>query len=77
MLRRRFAFNLLLFAMLGIPTGLAAQVPEAPVRYEDDFLGAEFHRGRRGAVAGDPPRDAVPLFLCAGPRSHSKDVNIP
>ena len=42
------------FAALVAPA-LPAQQIDAPVRYEDDYLSADFHRGRRDAVL-----DALP-----------------
>lgn len=66
-----FAASLLVLA----PGGLRAQQPDAPVRYEDDFPSAEFHRGRRVAVMDALPGDAVAVFFGAPPRTRSNDVS--
>jgi Xaa-Pro aminopeptidase len=73
-MRRRVAFALLLGVVL-VPLPVTAQVADAPVRYEDDFLGADFHRGRREAVSRTLPRDAVALFFSAPIRTRSNDVD--
>jgi Xaa-Pro aminopeptidase len=70
----RFIRVLLVLAALG-PVHLEAQVVEAPVRYENDFLSADFHRGRRQAVAQALPPDAIAVFFSAPTRTRSNDVD--
>ncbi|HSM62289.1 MAG TPA: aminopeptidase P N-terminal domain-containing protein [Longimicrobiales bacterium] len=41
----------------------AQAVPEAPVRYDDDHLSADFHRGRRQALASTLPSGSVAVVL--------------
>ena len=57
------------------PATLPAQSFDAPVRYEDDFLSADFHRSRRDAVVGNLPDDAVAIFFGAPTHSRSNDVS--
>lgn len=72
---RRLSVLSLLVAVLLVPGPLGAQVVDAPVRYEDDFLSADFHRGRREAVARALPPDAIALFFGAPTRTRSNDVD--
>lgn len=71
---RRTALRVLL-AVLVLPVAGAAQLAEAPVRYEDDFLTPEFHRSRREAVVTALPSDAVALFFSAPTSTRSNDVD--
>ena len=69
----RFAAYML--AALLLPVGGAAQELDAPVRYEQDFPSAEFHRGRRAAVVERLPDGAVAVLLGAPTRTRSNDVS--
>jgi len=64
-----------LLAALLLPVGGAAQELDAPVRYEQDFPSAEFHRGRRAAVVERLPDSAVAVLLGAPTRTRSNDVS--
>ncbi len=73
-MRRSLAATLVLAVLLG-PAAVGAQLAEAPVRYEDDFLSSEFHQSRREAVASTLPPDGVALFFAAPTRTRSNDVD--
>ena len=61
--------------VLFVPTAIPAQDFDAPVRYEDDFLSADFHRSRRDAVMESLPDTAVAIFFAAPTHSRSNDVS--
>jgi Xaa-Pro aminopeptidase len=73
-MRRRAVLGLLLAVLLA-PGAVQGQLLDAPVRYEDDFLSADFHRDRRQAVAKSLPPDGVALFFSAPTRTRSNDVD--
>ncbi|MEL6769876.1 MAG: aminopeptidase P N-terminal domain-containing protein [Bacteroidota bacterium] len=55
-----------------------AEVPalrDAPVRYDDDHLGAAEHRARRDALLNALPGDAVALVFSAPVRNRQNDVD--
>ena len=56
------------------PATVVAQARDAPVRYEDDYLSADFHRSRREAVMERLPDSAVAVFFAAPERTRSNDV---
>jgi len=56
------------------PSGVAAQLPDAPVRYDQDHPSAAFHHGRRAAVLERLPNDALALVFSAPERTRSNDV---
>jgi Xaa-Pro aminopeptidase len=63
-------------AALGLlPLAAAAQQHDAPVRYEDDFLSAEFHRSRRDFVLRFLPENAIALVFSAPTRNRQNDVS--
>jgi Xaa-Pro aminopeptidase len=71
---RRFVLAFcLLWAPLG-PLALPAQQLDAPVRYEDDYLSAEFHESRRELIMEALPGNAVALFFSAPTRNRQNDV---
>ncbi|MDH3206526.1 MAG: aminopeptidase P N-terminal domain-containing protein [Gemmatimonadota bacterium] len=72
---RRVTVLRLLLALLLVPGALQAQVAEAPVRYETDFLSADFHAGRREAVRRALPRDGLALLFGAPVRNRSADTS--
>jgi Xaa-Pro aminopeptidase len=71
----------LAWTLLGIACAvpsLPAQQPatlDAPVRYEDDHLGADFHRSRREAVMDALPGNAIALFFGAPTHTRQNDVS--
>lgn len=66
---------LTLFSVTSPRLEVAAQVPEAPVRYDTDHLPAAFHEGRRAAVMERLPDDALAIFFGAPERTRSNDVS--
>ena len=71
---RRFAVAFCLGAALAAPP-LPAQQLDAPVRYETDYLSADFHESRRELVLGALPDNAVALFFSAPTRNRQNDVS--
>src|SRR5688572_8715296 len=65
----------LLIAVLAAPPAVPAQQQEAPVRYEDDFLSADFHRSRRELLRERLPDNAVAIVFSAATRNRSNDVS--
>jgi len=61
--------------LLAMPPATAAQQPDAPVRYEEDYLSAEFHRDRRDIVRQILPDNAVAFVFGAATRNRSNDVS--
>jgi len=61
--------------LLATPPATTAQQHDAPVRYEDDHLSAEFHRGRRDIVRQLLPDNAVAFVFGAATRNRSNDVS--
>jgi Xaa-Pro aminopeptidase len=62
-------------AALLAPPALPAQYFDPPVRYEDDYLSAEFHRSRREAVLESLPENGVAVIFAAPTRNRSNDVS--
>jgi Xaa-Pro aminopeptidase len=65
----------ILAVLLAPPPAVAAQQADAPVRYEDDFLSADFHSGRRDALRALLPENAVAFVFGAATRNRSNDVS--
>jgi Xaa-Pro aminopeptidase len=61
--------------LLAAPPATTAQQHDAPVRYEDDYLSAEFHRGRRDILRRLLPDNAVAFVFGAATRNRSNDVS--
>jgi Xaa-Pro aminopeptidase len=72
---RRFVLAWCLLATVLAAPSLPAQQRDAPVRYEDDYLSAEFHRGRRARVMETLPDNAIALFFGAPTRNRQNDVS--
>jgi Xaa-Pro aminopeptidase len=72
---RRFAVAWCFLAAALAAPSLPAQQLDAPVRYEDDYLSAEFHRSRRALVMDALPANAVALLFSAPPRNRQNDVS--
>jgi len=72
-MRRTFVFGYLLLAAL-LPVPAHAQ-QDASVRYEDDFLSADFHRSRRDFLKRFLPDNAVAFVFGAATRNRSNDVS--
>jgi Xaa-Pro aminopeptidase len=73
--RRNAAIWSFLGVLLATPPATSAQQHDAPVRYEDDYLSAEFHRGRRDIVRQILPDNAVAFVFGAATRNRSNDVS--
>jgi len=74
-MRRKSVFWCLLVASLVPHAAVSAQHQDAPVRYEDDFLSAEFHRGRRDLLRRFLPQNAVAVVFGAATRNRTNDVS--
>jgi Xaa-Pro aminopeptidase len=72
MRRQAVAWCLLVLAVS--PLAAYAQRQDAPVRYEEDFLSADFHRSRRDALKRFLPENAVAVVFGAATRNRSNDV---
>jgi Xaa-Pro aminopeptidase len=72
---RRKAATWCLLAVALLPTAAAAQQHDAPVRYEEDFLSAEFHRGRRDFLLRFLPENAIAVFFSSPTRNRQNDVS--
>ncbi|MEQ1854886.1 MAG: aminopeptidase P N-terminal domain-containing protein [Longimicrobiales bacterium] len=64
-----------LLAAAILPLAASGQQHDAPVRYEDDFLSAEFHRSRREFLGRFLPQNAVAVAFSAATRNRSNDVS--
>ncbi|MGD2136133.1 MAG: aminopeptidase P N-terminal domain-containing protein [Gemmatimonadales bacterium] len=53
----------------------AAQLPDPPVRYDDDLLPPSFHQHRRDSLLATLPDDAVAVILGAPTRTRENDVS--
>lgn len=73
--RRRLAVAWGLLATALAAAALPAQQLDAPVRYENDYLGADFHRDRREAVMQTLPGNAIALFFSAPTHTRQNDVS--
>jgi Xaa-Pro aminopeptidase len=74
--RRHGALWWLLAVLLSAsPLPVATQQRDAPVRYEDDFLSADFHRGRRAQLLELLPDNGVAFVFGAATRNRSNDVS--
>jgi Xaa-Pro aminopeptidase len=65
----------LLALWLAAPPSVPAQQRDAPVRYEEDFLSADFHRSRRELLREMLPDNAVAVVFGAATRNRSNDVS--
>jgi Xaa-Pro aminopeptidase len=65
----------LLAVLLALPGTVPAQQRDAPVRYEDDFLSADFHRSRRQLLLDVLPANAVAVVFSAPTRNRQNDVS--
>ena len=75
---KRAMIRMLLAVVFAVPTpGIttAQDLLDPPVRYGDDHLSAEFHRGRRAAVIARLPDDALAVFFGAPTRNRSNDID--
>lgn len=72
---RRFAVAWCLLAAALAAPALPAQQLDPPVRYEDDYLGADFHQSRRALVMDALPDNAVAIFFSAPSRNRQNDVS--
>ena len=72
---RRKAVVWCLLTAAFFPLAAATQQHDAPVRYEDDYLSADFHRSRRDAVLRFLPENAVAVVFSAPTRNRSNDVS--
>jgi Xaa-Pro aminopeptidase len=72
---RSFAVALCLIGATLAAPSLPAQQLDAPVRYETDYLSAEFHQSRRQLVMDALPDNAVALFFSAPTRNRQNDVS--
>ncbi|MGE0158066.1 MAG: aminopeptidase P N-terminal domain-containing protein [Gemmatimonadales bacterium] len=63
-----------LAVFLVTPPPAPAQQHDAPVRYEDDYLSADFHRSRRDLLERVLPENAVAFVFGAATRNRSNDV---
>jgi Xaa-Pro aminopeptidase len=73
-MKRRAAAWFLVVLLVTAPAARAQQ-HDAPVRYEDDFLSAEFHRSRRDLLRDRLPQNAVAVVFGAATRNRSNDVS--
>ena len=71
---RSAAARCFLAVLLATPPAVPAQQHDAPVRYEDDFLSADFHRSRRELLRETLPENAVAVVFGAATRNRSNDV---
>ena len=68
---RRLATTTLLLGTIILPAGLWAQEADAPVRYDDDYLSADFHRSRRAAVMEQLPGNSLVVLFGAPVRNRN------
>ena len=71
MRRATATWFLILFVALTQP--LSGQVIEAPVRYDTDYLSAEFHAGRRAEVMARLPEGSLAVLFGAPLRNRTGD----
>ena len=74
-MRRSAALWWILAALVAGPASVHAQQADVPVRYDDDYLTAGFHRGRREALGALLPENAVAFVFGAPTRNRSNDVS--
>ena len=72
---RRLATTTLLLGTIILPAGLWAQEADAPVRYDDDYLSADFHRSRRAAVMEQLPGNSLVVLFGAPVRNRNGDMD--
>lgn len=65
----------LFFALLLPVAAQPVEIPEPPVRYDEDLLSPTFHEGRRAAVMEALPENAVAIFFSAPMRNRENDVD--
>ena len=62
---RRLATTTLFLGTITLPATLPAQEVDAPVRYDEDYLSADFHRSRRAAVVSELPGNSLVVLFGA------------
>ena len=72
---RRLATTTLLLGAISLPAALLAQEVEAPVRYDEDYLSADFHRSRRAAVLAQLPGNSLVVLFGAPVRNRNNDMD--
>lgn len=72
---RRLATTTLFLGTITLPATLSAQEFDAPVRYDQDYLSADFHRGRRAAVMAQLPGNSLVVLFGAPVRNRNGDMN--
>ena len=72
---RRLATTTLFLGTITLPLALPAQKVDAPVRYDEDYLSADFHRSRRAAVVAKLPGNALVVLFGAPMRNRSNDMD--
>ena len=72
---RRLASATLFLGMITLPYALPAQEVDAPVRYDEDYLSADFHRSRRAAVVAQLPGNSLVVLFGAPMRNRSNDMD--
>ena len=72
---RRLATATLFLGMITLPYALPAQEVDAPVRYDEDYLSADFHRSRRAAVVAQLPGNSLVVLFGAPMRNRSNDMD--
>lgn len=72
---RRLATATLFLGMITSPYALPAQEVDAPVRYDEDYLSADFHRSRRAAVVAQLPGNSLVVLFGAPMRNRSNDMD--
>lgn len=70
---RRLASLPLLVLLAALAQPLSGQAIDAPVRYDTDYLSADFHRGRRAEVMARLPEDALVVLFGAPTRNRTGD----
>ncbi|HBD98854.1 MAG TPA: Xaa-Pro aminopeptidase [Gemmatimonadetes bacterium] len=72
---RPLASATLFLGMITLPYALPAQEVDAPVRYDEDYLSADFHRSRRAAVVAQLPGNSLVVLFGAPIRNRSNDMD--
>jgi len=72
---RRLATATLFLGTIILPAVLPAQEVDAPVRYDKDYLSADFHRGRREAVVAQLPGNSLVVLFGAPVRNRNSDMD--
>jgi len=66
---------MLFLGAITFPAVLWAQGADAPVRYDEDYLSAEFHRSRRTAVMEQLPSNSLVVLFGAPVRNRNGDMD--